>query len=87
MRSFDKRSSSKHPSTGAPLAQKGESFSEFFAPANAERPVRRFELLAVMTMYHRRNRWWMRLWLAVRRYWYKSARAPFVTMDKPEGVE
>lgn len=87
MKSLDKRASSKHPVSGAPLGERGETFSEFFDPAKKERIVRRFELLAILTMYHKRNRWWMRIWLGIQRYWYKSARAPFVTMDKPKAVD
>ena len=42
-----------------------ETFSEYFEPVNGTRKVLRYELLAILTQYHkakRNSRWWNRLW-------------------------
>ena len=65
MRRFERRPSGRHPGTGERLQPEGERVSDFFDPARAERFVRRHELLAMLTQYHRatrQNRWWSKLW-------------------------
>lgn len=64
-RHFEKRSSRRDPATGARLQPKEERLSEYFEPTRGHRFVKRHELLAILTQYHkavRQNRWYSKLW-------------------------
>lgn len=64
-RHIEKRSGRRDLATGALLQPQGERISEYFEAERGNRFVKRHELLAILTQFHkasRQNRWYSKLW-------------------------